>query len=221
MIHPIIIESLNIGAPKVLKDKRTGEAYTSSMQRHPTTDEQILTMHGFEGDSCKGECHHGEFMRVNVFCTEKYAVLEKFLKHQFPHPSFGENFTLSGWPEETAAVGDVLRVGTCLFQITQPREPCSKVLKYHGIPNILKCMIDHGASGYYLRIMELGSCRTGDHVTVLERGNMDWTIDRLNRAMYQEIDNWEQVQALQHVEYLSPNWKASLLKQAQRRLHRS
>jgi MOSC domain len=38
---------------------------------------------------------------------------------------FGENFTVEGLSDEEVCIGDRYRIGSALFEVTQPREQCS------------------------------------------------------------------------------------------------
>jgi MOSC domain-containing protein YiiM len=39
---------------------------------------------------------------------------------------FGENFTVEGLPDDEACIGDRYRIGTGLFEVTQPRVTCCR-----------------------------------------------------------------------------------------------
>jgi MOSC domain-containing protein YiiM len=161
--------------------------------------------------------HHGEYMRVNAFCMAHYAAMEEFAGRQLPRPAMGENLSLDGVTDADIRVGDVLRSpGGALMHVTQPREPCSNVPRFLGVPGMLKWLVAQPITGFYLRVLTPGDVAPGDELEFVEHGPAKWTIERLNKAMYQEIADAEQVTHLQGLTPLSPRWKASLEKQADR-----
>lgn len=45
-------------------------------------------------------------------------------RRKLPFGQFRENLTIAGLGEDSTRVGDLFRIGTALFRITQPRIPC-------------------------------------------------------------------------------------------------
>ena len=213
MTPPLRLTSLNAGLPGALI-AADGSSYTSGIAKRPVRGPVMIAAGGIEGDGCAYHGHGGPNMRVNVFPAEKYAVLEKLAGRQLPVPAFGENFTLLGHPEEEARIGDVLRVGTAVLQISQPRGPCGTLVQFLGLSKIVRWMRDSGATGYYLRVLEPGEVALDSELELIERGEAAWTIDRLNRLMHFEPGDRGQVEAALAVELLSEDWKESLRERA-------
>jgi hypothetical protein len=44
---------------------------------------------------------------------------------------FGENFTIEGLPDDAVCIGDRYRIGSALFEVTQPRVTCYRI----SVPN--------------------------------------------------------------------------------------
>jgi MOSC domain-containing protein YiiM len=61
-------------------------------------------------------------------------------------------------------VGDQLRVGDCLIQISKVREPCRSLNQWH--PQLLKLIIGH--SGWLARVIEPAVVREGDGIEVIK-----------------------------------------------------
>jgi len=203
------IVSLNVGMPRLLVGK-DGQTYESSIGRKPVDAPVRLTGDGFVGDACKYPGHGGENMRVNVFCVEAYALLEEAAGVALARPAFGENFTLEGWTEDQACVGDTFRAGTAVVQVSQPREPCGNVVRNTGLAGIVKVMERTGLTGYYLRVIEPGDIAPGDRLDMIARGEEAWTIRRLNEVMFQHGADAALLDELDAVSPLSANWKRSL-----------
>lgn len=210
------IVSLNIGSPRLLVAK-DGQTYESSIARKPAAGPVRLAREGFLGDACKYEGHGGENMRVNVFCTEAYALLREAAGIELPVPSFGENFTLEGWTEDRACVGDTFRAGTAVVQVSQPREPCGNLVRHTGLAGIVKVMERTGLTGYYFRVVEPGEVAPGDALELLARGDETWTIRRLNEVMFQRGADAALLDELDAVPALSANWKRSLRRRCEKK----
>ncbi|MDK2970340.1 MAG: hypothetical protein PWP23_95 [Candidatus Sumerlaeota bacterium] len=208
---------LNIGKPVPVLCA-DGSSFTSSIAgRRPVDHPVRLEPEGFVGDACAGRMHHGEYMRVNAFCLAHYPAMEEFAGRQLPRPAMGENLSLEGVTDADIRVGDVLRSpGGAVMHVTQPREPCSNVPRFLGVPGMLKWLVAQPLTGFYLRVLTAGDVAPGDELEFIEHGPAEWTIERLNKAMYQEIADAEQVARLLELAPLSPRWKASLAKLAER-----
>ena len=72
--------------------------------------------------------HGGLEKAVYAYPAEHYEYWRKQLSaDSLPWGAFGENLTTEGLWEDTLCIGDVLRVGSAVLQITQPRMPCYKL----------------------------------------------------------------------------------------------
>ena len=97
----------------------------------------------------------------------------------------GENLTLEGCDERTAHVGDIVRIGSVVLQITEPRQPCFKFALRFDDAAMARAMIQNGLCGWYYRVLEPGTLAAGEVVSLLERPNPTWSIDRVNRQIVQ------------------------------------
>jgi MOSC domain-containing protein YiiM len=89
----------------------------------------------------------------------------------------GENLTIEGLHHRELRVGDQLRAGSSLLQITKPRQPC-RTLDPYG-PGIQTWLWDAtvkkgntesprwGRSGFYVKVLEPGDVQPGDTVSVV------------------------------------------------------
>ncbi len=89
-------------------------------------------------------------------------------------------------PDEAAfCIGDVLRVGSALLQVTQPRIPCYKQAAQLGLVDAVRLIAETGRSGLYLRVLQEGSLRAGDTVHLVERPHPDVTVADAHRFVHQ------------------------------------
>jgi MOSC domain-containing protein YiiM len=64
--------------------------------------------------------------------------------------AFGENLTTDGLWEDELGIGDLLRVGSAVLQITQPRMPCYKLELRFNRDDMIKRFLLSGRSGFIL-----------------------------------------------------------------------
>ncbi len=138
---------------------------------------------GLEGDSQADHRVHGGFDKaVYCYAEESYALWRE------SHPmhaaiwgpgAVGENLTTTGLSEQTLCIGDVLRIGNAILQVTEPRQPCFKFALRFGDKLLPRAMIRNGLSGWYCRVREDGTIGQGDAITVLERPHPDWPVRRM------------------------------------------
>ena len=87
--------------------------------------------------------------------------------------------------ESSVCVGDVVQIGSAVLQVTEPRQPCFKfALRFDDVA-MARAMVQNGMCGWYYRVLKPGSLDTGDLVSLLERPNPTWSIDRVNRHIVQ------------------------------------
>ena len=96
--------------------------------------------------------------------------------------TFGENLTTEGVEVSGAVLGEHWRVGTALFEVAQPREPCFKLGIRMGRASFKDDFAAAERPGAYLRIVEEGEVTAGDPVEVLDRPDHGLTVLGLLRA---------------------------------------
>ena len=63
-----------------------------------------------------------------VYQIESYRYWQQQLgRDDFTYGQFGENFTVEGLPDDEVCVGDRYRIGSAVFEVTQPRVTCYRV----------------------------------------------------------------------------------------------
>jgi MOSC domain-containing protein YiiM len=132
---------------------------------------------GIEGDAhALPGIHGGPRQAVLLIAAE---VIEELQRRGYPvvFGSLGENLTTRGINVHDLRIGDRLRAGGALLEITKPRGPCSQLdiygaaIKQEIYDSQVKAH-DHtsphwGMSGMYLSVVEPGPVRTGDIIAVV------------------------------------------------------
>lgn len=129
---------------------------------------------GLEGDKqadtrvIRGrQIHGGPEKAIYLYPAEHYGTWERELGRQFTFGQFGENLTVSGLNEQTVRIGDRLRVGGALLEVTTPRGPCYKLDIRMEHPEFRHLMDANGRTGFYLRVIEEGPVCAGDAVEMV------------------------------------------------------
>ena len=97
--------------------------------------------------------HGGEHRAVFVYQIESYRYWQTQLgRDDFVHGQFGENFTVDGLPDAEVCIGDRYRIGSALFEVTQPRVTCYRVGIRMNEPQMAALLVAHHRPGFYFRV---------------------------------------------------------------------
>lgn len=143
---------------------------------------------GLIGDEHVDLSVHGGLNKA-VYCypTEHYA----FWKQELPWLSelesifgqAGENLCLQGLLEDKVWIGDRLAIGQeVLLLVTKPREPCYKFNARMKSRYAAKTMVRNNLSGWYCSVLQEGSIKAGDAVTLIA-GPRDITVSKENQRL--------------------------------------
>ena len=97
----------------------------TSVWKEPVEGRRLVRRLNVDGDA-QGDLagHGGEHRAVFVYQMDSYRYWQRELKrHDFTLGQFGENFTVEGLSDNEVSIGDRFRIGTALFEVTQPRVP--------------------------------------------------------------------------------------------------
>lgn len=114
---------------------------------------------GLEGDAHAGFAHR----QVSLLNLEDIHEAAEKMPGLVPG-SFAENITVKGLDVSAASVGNRLRIGECLLEVTQIGKEChSRCEIYHTIGD---CIMPR--KGVFCRVLEGGRISKGDKVILLE-----------------------------------------------------
>lgn len=201
------IISVNVSQPRAIK--LSGREVLTGIYKEPVAGRVRVRRHNLEGDAQADlRVHGGEHKAVYVYPFEHYAHWERELGRTGFRPGmFGENLTTSGLLETEVCVGDVLRIGSSVLQVTHPRMPCAKLAHKFERPQFIKEFLVSGRSGFYLRIIEEGQVGAGDTVEWVQRDPNGVTVRALlGLTDLNEVNPALAARAVQ-VEALPPNWR--------------
>ena len=119
--------SVNVGLPRDIQWR--GRTVHTGIWKETVQGRRRVGRLNLEGDG-QGDLggHGGEQRAVFVYQIESYRYWEQQLgRREFTYGQFGENFTIEGLPDDEVCIGDRFRIGTALFEVTQPRMTCYRV----------------------------------------------------------------------------------------------
>ncbi|KHF40031.1 MOSC domain-containing protein [Halalkalibacter okhensis] len=204
------IVSLNVGTTKNIAGDHEKEVLSAINKQ--SIKERVLHLSStqIEGDEQADLINHGGLDKaVCVYPYEHYHYWHKLLGFPLLVGAFGENITLRGFTEADTFIGDIFQWGEAIVQVSQPRRPCFKVAKRHGVNKFPLYIKETGYSGYYLRVLQTGNISAKDPLIFQER-KTDCSIEYVNKITYHDKQNQQAINRLVELKELSPAWKASL-----------
>lgn len=189
-----------------------GKPVATGIYKSPVAGPVTVTAEGLSGDEQIDRKHHGgRDKAVYAYTLENHrhwAALRGV--PEFPPGHFGENLTVTGMPDETVFIGDVFRMGGCLFQVTQPRVPCFKLGLKFGDPGFVAEFMRSGRTGFYLRVLASGEVCAGDAVSLEEQAPLQVSVRDAMRALQSGPDRREWIERVLAVPALSAAWREDL-----------
>jgi len=210
--------SVNVSRPKSVETPdgtmRTG------IYKVPVSGRVRVGRLNLEGDGQADlRVHGGVDKAVYAYPAEHYDIWKRELaREDLAFGWFGENLTVEGMLEDEVRIGDVLRIGTALLQVSQPRTPCHKLEFRSGLPGFARRFVLSGRSGFYLRVLEEGEVGAGDFVERISRDLVPLSVREVNAlACSEKDDDLEVLGRAVRIESLTPSWR----RRFQERLTRS
>ena len=210
--------SVNVGLPRDIAWR--GETVRTAVWKEPVQDRRTVRQLNIDGDQ-QGDLagHGGVYRAVFVYQMDSYHYWERQLgRHDFVFGQFGENFTVDGLSDEEVCIGDHYRVGSALFEVTQPRVTCYRVGIRMNEPRMAALLVAHRRPGFYLRVLQEGEVGAGDEIVKIADGPEQITVAELNGMLYLAQRSRAQLERALRIPALSPGWQTSfraLLEQMQ------
>ena len=201
--------SVNVGMPKDVSWE--GKTVFTGVFKDPVAGPRRVRSLNVEGDG-QGDLagHGGEQRAVFVYQLESYRYWERELgRSDFAYGQFGENFTVEGLSDDAVCIGDRYRIGTAVFEVSQPRVTCYRVGIRMNDPRIPALLVSHHRPGFYFRVLEEGDVRAGDDIVKLASGPERMTVAEVDGLLYLPGHSRQQLLRALRVPALSAGWQAS------------
>ena len=132
--------------------------------KEPVEEPVTLTYEGFAGDDQADKKNHGGVdQAVYLYSAEDYAWWSEQLGRDLSPGMFGENLTLSEFPE--VRIGDRLEFQEVILEVTAPRFPCRVFAAKMNDLSFVKRFRQAERPGFYTRVIQTGMVRAGEEVT--------------------------------------------------------
>lgn len=163
-----------------------GSRKATAMDKQPADGPLWLGRDGLQGDRVAERRFHGGPDRALChYPTQHYLYwAQRFapLRTQLGLGAFGENLGGEGLNEAQLCIGDRLRWGDALIEVSQPRSPCVRLDTRHGMRGLARELSASGRTGWLYRTLEPGHVRPGDTLQLLERPHPEISVAFLWRC---------------------------------------
>lgn len=181
----------------------------SAIAKFPVTGAVAVGPLGLAGDE-QGDprVHGGPDKAVHHYASEHYAAWRAELGALpvLDAPgAFGENLATQGMTEASLCLGDQVRVGSVLLEVSQSRQPCWKLNDRFGVPDMARRVQQNGRTGWYYRVIEPGTLQAGDSLTLVGRRWPQWPLARVIDVLYHQRFDADVLHALAALP-LTPSW---------------
>ncbi|PWV51676.1 MOSC and FAD-binding oxidoreductase domain-containing protein [Chitinophaga sp. S165] len=204
--------SVNVGRPREIEWR--GQMVRTSVYKTPVSGRIYARRINLDGDAqadLKG--HGGEHRAVFVYQAESYQYWRETLKRDdFVYGQFGENFTVDGleMADNKVCIGDRFRIGSAIFEVTQPRVTCWRVGISTGVPEMPALLVTHKRPGFYFRVIQEGDVGAGDVIEKIAEGNERMSVAEIDGLLYLKDHPEDKLQKALSITALSEGWKESL-----------
>jgi len=203
--------SVNVCLPQKIAYR--GKTVMTGIFKEPVSGRVRVGALGLDGDGqADRRVHGGVDMAVYAYPHQHYGFWEAELgRRDLPFGQFGENLTMTGISEDSVRVGDLFRIGTVLFQVTQPRIPCYKLAirmaEEFDFPARFQAS---GRLGFYYRVREEGYVGAGDTAELIDRDDKSVTIAEFIETYPNYMHEPEQLMRILASRDLSDSWRRYL-----------
>jgi len=201
--------SVNIGLPRDINWR--GKTVHTGIWKSPVPGRVIVRNLNIDGDGQGDLGGHGGVNRaVMVYQLDSYRYWERELgRSNFSYGQFGENFTVDGLPDVEVCIGDRYRIGTALFEVSQPRVTCYRVGIRMDEPQMAALMVAHHRPGFYFRVLEEGEVGAGDEIVKVADGPEQMSVAEMDALLYLPEHTPEQLKRALRIPALSEGWRGS------------
>lgn len=183
----------------------------SGIDKHPVSGPWRITRTGLQGDHQADLKNHGGVDKaLHQYPRDHHEVWAKEIG---AHPllggagAFGENLCTMGWTESNICIGDVVRFGSALLQVSQGRQPCWKLNKRFARDDMAFSVQTTGRTGWYFRVLQEGIAQDGDNLVLDARPQPDWPLSRLTRLLYNDTNAKSELAEMAVLPELADGWR--------------
>jgi ferredoxin-NADP reductase/MOSC domain-containing protein YiiM len=201
--------SVNVGLPREIAWK--GKTVRTAVWKDAVSGRRKAGKLNVDGDGQADLVGHGgEHRAVFVYQIDSYRYWEKQLgRKDFVFGQFGENFTVEGLPDDEVCIGDCYRIGSALFEVTQPRVTCYRIGMRMDEPRMPALLVEHHRPGFYFRVLETGEVGAGDAIVKLSNGPERMSVAEADALLYLTGHTRAQLERALRIPALPAGWRSS------------
>jgi len=201
--------SVNVGLPHEVEWK--GRIVRSAIWKYPVQGRCRVRRLNLDGDGQADLAGHGgENRAVFVYQIESYRYWQEQLsRSDFIHGQFGENFTVTGLPDDAVCIGDRFQIGSAMFEASQPRVTCYRVGIRMNESRMPALLTGSGRPGFYFRVLQEGDVGAGDEITKVGEASERMTVAEINALLYSSSHPRELLERALRIEALPSGWRSS------------
>lgn len=210
--------SVNVGLPREIEWK--GKTVRTAVWKSAVEGRRKARKLNIDGDGQGDLAGHGGVNRaVMVYQLDSYRYWKSELgRKDFSYGQFGENFTVDGLPDKDVCIGDRYRIGSALFEVSQPRVTCYRVGIRMKEPRMPALLVEHHRPGFYFRVLEEGEVGVGDDVVKVADGPEHMSVTEIDALLYLPGHSPAQLERALRIPALSAGWRGSFQSLLQREL---
>jgi ferredoxin-NADP reductase/MOSC domain-containing protein YiiM len=205
--------SINVGLPRDIAWR--GRTVRTAIWKAPVQGRRMARRLNIDGDG-QGDLagHGGEQRAIFVYQIGSYRYWQSQLGRSdmsgaASFGQFGENFTVDGLSDDEVCVGDRYRIGSAVFEVTQPRVTCYRVGIRMEEPRMAALLVAHDRPGFYFRVIEEGEVGAGDEIVQVAQGPERMTVAEINALLYKPGHLKSRLEQALRIPALSAGWRAS------------
>src|SRR5277367_2624359 len=201
--------SVNVGLPRDIPWQ--GKTVHTAVWKEPVQGRRMVRRLNIDGDG-QGDLagHGGEHRAVFVYQIDSYHYWQDQLhRTDFTYGQFGENFSVDGLSDGEVCIGDHYRIGSALFEVSQPRVTCYRVGIRMNEPQMAALLVAHGKPGFYFRVLEEGEVEAGDEILQVAAGPERMTVAEVDALLYMPGHPAGELERALRIPALSAGWRAS------------
>ncbi|MEI9986303.1 MAG: MOSC and FAD-binding oxidoreductase domain-containing protein [Aliidongia sp.] len=205
-----VVVSVNVGLPREVEWR--GKTVRTGIWKQPVQGRVFARRLSLEGDGQADLVGHGGEQRaLMVYQLESYRYWARYLQREdLVHGNFGENLTVDGLSDADVCIGDRFRIGSGIFEISQPRVTCYKVGLRMSCPEMPALLVSHRRPGFYFRVIEEGEIGVGDRIEKIADGPERMTVAEIDALLYTADRPIGALRRAVRIPALSPGWQGSI-----------
>jgi MOSC domain-containing protein YiiM len=207
----VVVLSVNVGLPRELVWKR--QRVSTAIFKAPVEGAIPVRKLNLDGDrQADLIVHGGPDKAVYAYPAEHYAHWRmKVPETPETWGAFGENLTTRGVLETDLNIGDHVRIGSALLQVSQPRMPCYKLQVRFDRDDMTRLFAMSRRSGLYFSVIEEGEVQAGDEIKLVKHDEHGVSVADVNGLYFDRNIDRELVKRALEVPALTAESRSMVL----------